>query len=365
MTPSAPSLRHADPLGFIAQVVENLPDMVFVKDAGSLRFVLFNRAGEDLIGQKRDALLGKNDYDLFPKDQADFFTQKDREVLASGTPLDIPEEPIETPRGRRWLHTKKVPLLAEDGTPQYLLGISEDITERRRVERMKDDLLSVASHELRSPTAAMVGTLQLLEARLGDQLDARSRETLELAKENGRRMIELLETCLDAERVEQDSAALDLVHLDLGEVAADAVRLNQPFADRYSVRYVLIEAAPDAIVEGDRARLMQVLTNVMTNAAKFSPEGSTVEVAVVAEGDAYRVTVRDQGPGIPASFQARVFDKFSRARSRESAAREGAGLGMRIAQELIERMGGEIGFESTVGEGTTFWVALRALQAPR
>lgn len=120
---------------FITSVLENLPNMIFVKDAKGLRFVRFNKAGEELLGYRRDELLGKNDYDIFPKEEADFFTAKDREVLRSGCLLDIPEEPIQTKdSGVRFLHTKKIPICGADGTPQYLLGISEDITERKQAE---------------------------------------------------------------------------------------------------------------------------------------------------------------------------------------------------------------------------------------
>jgi PAS domain S-box-containing protein len=118
--------------GFVQSILENIPNMIFVKDAKHLRFLRFNRAGEDLLGYSRDELLGKNDYDFFPKAEADFFTGKDREVLADGGLVDIPEEPIQTrARGRRILHTKKIPILDEQGHPLYLLGISEDITEQK------------------------------------------------------------------------------------------------------------------------------------------------------------------------------------------------------------------------------------------
>ncbi len=127
------NLRHSEV--FINSVLENLPSMIFVKDAKSLRFLRFNMAGEELLGYRRDELLGKNDYDIFPKEEADFFTAKDREVLRSGSLLDIPEEPIQTKdNGLRFLHTKKIPICGTDGTPQYLLGISEDITDRKQAE---------------------------------------------------------------------------------------------------------------------------------------------------------------------------------------------------------------------------------------
>jgi PAS domain S-box-containing protein len=120
---------------FVMSVLENIPNMIFIKDAKNLRFVELNKAGEDLLGYCRDEMIGKNDYDFFPPDEADFFTQKDREVLESGRLWDIPSEPIQTRyRGTRILHTKKIPLCDESGKPHYLVGISEDITERQMME---------------------------------------------------------------------------------------------------------------------------------------------------------------------------------------------------------------------------------------
>ena len=128
---------------FLNNIVENIPDMIFVKDAEALRFVRFNRAGEELLGYSRDELIGKNDYDMFPKNEADFFTSKDRNVLGSKQPVDISEEAIQTRhKGERILHTKKIPILDKDGNPQYLLGISEDITERKRVDEERIRLVT-------------------------------------------------------------------------------------------------------------------------------------------------------------------------------------------------------------------------------
>jgi two-component system, sensor histidine kinase len=125
---------------FMDSVIENIPNMIFVKDAKSLRFVRFNKAGEDLVGHSREELLGKNDYDFFPVEQADFFTSKDREVLNGRRVVDIPEEPLQTKWGIRFLHTKKIPIVDKSGHPQYLLGISEDITERKVAETQRISL---------------------------------------------------------------------------------------------------------------------------------------------------------------------------------------------------------------------------------
>ncbi|MCK9364589.1 MAG: transporter substrate-binding domain-containing protein [Syntrophales bacterium] len=134
------ALRRMNTL--LDSVVENIPNMIFLKDAGNLRFVRFNRAGEDLLGHSREDLLGKSDYDFFPKEQADFFTEKDRDVLRGKELVDIPEEPLQTRnKGKRTMHTKKVPILNAKGEPEYLLGISEDITERKQAERRLQDTL--------------------------------------------------------------------------------------------------------------------------------------------------------------------------------------------------------------------------------
>ncbi|GEM_PF-635562 len=121
---------------FLASVVENIPDMIFVKEARTLRFVRFNRAGEELLGHPRESMLGKNDYDLFPAEEADGFTARDRQALTGRKVVDIPEERVQTrKKGERLLHTKKIPLLNEQGEPAYLLGISEDITDRKKAEK--------------------------------------------------------------------------------------------------------------------------------------------------------------------------------------------------------------------------------------
>ena len=130
---------------FLDLVLENIPNMIFVKDAQELRFLRFNKAGEDLLGYSRKDLIGKNDYDFFPKEQAEFFTSRDKDVLEKGDVLDIPEEPIETKQGQRWLHTKKIPIIGPAG-PLYLVGISEDVTERK----MQQDKISEMNEALQA-----------------------------------------------------------------------------------------------------------------------------------------------------------------------------------------------------------------------
>ncbi len=140
---------------FLDSIVENIPDMIFVKDAKDLRFVRFNKAGEKLLGFDRKDLIGKSDIDFFPPEEANFFIKKDREVLMSGKLHDIPEEVIHTKNGSRMLHTKKIPIFDENGTPQYLLGISEDITERQLLEGRLQQYMQDLEKKVRERTAKL------------------------------------------------------------------------------------------------------------------------------------------------------------------------------------------------------------------
>ena len=147
---------------FIESILENLPAMVFVKDAADLRFVRFNAAGEALLGFSRADLLGKSDFDFFPAEEARHFVEKDRQVLAGRVVLDIPEEPIHTHHGLRHLHTKKIPILDDDGDPLYLLGISEDVTELKA----SGEALRARTEELETARALLVQNEQRLRVLL-------------------------------------------------------------------------------------------------------------------------------------------------------------------------------------------------------
>lgn len=167
------SLRESQ--SFLNSVIENIPNMIFVKDAKYLRFVRFNKAGEELLGHKRVLLIGKNDYDFFPKEQADFFTENDKLVLQGRVVVDIPEETVSTRQGLRYLHTKKIPIFDKHGTPQYLLGISEDITKRKEAELQRMQLIQEQSaRSVAEKTAERLKFLSDASATLNESLDVHS-----------------------------------------------------------------------------------------------------------------------------------------------------------------------------------------------
>ena len=186
-----------------------------------LRFVLFNKAGEDLLGFPREDLIGKNDYELFPPEEADFFTAQDRGVLERRELTDIPEEPIQTAhKGVRYLHTKKIPLYDSQGRPEYLLGISEDITElKQTVEqlqqakiaaeaatRAKSEFLANMSHEIRTPMNGVIGMTQLA---LDTDLTPEQREYLDMVKASAESLLTILNDILDFSKIEAGKLSLD------------------------------------------------------------------------------------------------------------------------------------------------------------
>jgi PAS domain S-box-containing protein len=367
-------LRRAN--AFLDSILENIPSMIFVKDAQELRFVRFNRAGEELLGYSKADLLGKNDYDFFPRAEADFFTGKDREVLAERKLLNIPEEPIETrARGTRILHTKKIPIVDHHGNPQFLLGISEDITELKeaqdalrqakeeaeRASRAKSEFLSRMSHELRTPLNAILGFGQLLEM---DSLDAEQRDSVAHILGAGRHLLGLIDEVLDIARIEAGRLTLSLEPVDMRTVLDEVRSLIRPLAEegRVEVR-AESPAAGDLYVLADRQRLKQVLLNLLSNAVKYNREAGSVTVwCDPARENRVRLNVRDTGPGIPPDKLGHLFTPFERLGA-ETTRVEGTGLGLALSKGLMDAMGGAIGVESTPGQGSLFWVDLRRAEA--
>jgi len=372
---STDALREAH--AFLDSMLENIPNMIFVKDAKELRFVRFNKAGEDLLGYSREDLIGKNDYDFFPASEAEFFTSRDRDVLNGRTLVDIPEEPIHTAhKGPRILHTKKIPILDEEGRPRFLLGISDDITERKEAEealrkakqeaeranQAKSEFLSRMSHELRTPLNAVLGFAQLLEI---EALTAEQRESVEHILKGGRHLLGLIDEVLDISRIESGRLSISLEPVLLNDVIREALDLIHPLAARWNVR---LDGRPsesdDFYVLADRQRLKQVLLNFLSNAAKFNRPGGKVSVSVEdAPGDRLRVNVTDTGPGIPPEKMGRLFTPFDRLGAEERGV-EGTGLGLALSKRLVEVMGGAVGVESAAGQGSTFWVELARVESP-
>ena len=352
---------------FVDAILENIPNMVFVKEAKELRFVRFNRAGEELLGIPRAQMMGKNDFDFFPTSEAEFFVQKDRETLDGKKLVDIAQEPIQTGQGQRWLHTKKVPVCDEHGTPQYLLGISEDITERLafigeltsardRAEAANRELEAFSysvAHDLRAPLRAIDGFAQALLEDYASALDANGQRHLDRIRNAAQRMAILIDALLDLSRVTR--AELRREPVDLAKLARIALAMLERSDPERKVDIIVPGELP---ARGDPKLLSIVFDNLLGNAWKFTAraEHPRIEVGCKTDDGERVYFISDNGAGFDNAYRDKLFGVFQRLHKASDF--PGTGIGLATVRRILERHGGRIWADGEVGKGATFYFTL-------
>ena len=242
------------------------------------------------------------------------------------------------------------------GRPSYFVAQIQDISEQREMERLKTEFVSVVSHELRTPLTSIRGSLGLMLGTMSNALPAKAARLLEIAHTNCERLIVLINDILDIDKIASGHMRFDMQRRPLAAMVRKSAQATESYAQRFNVRLEVESSIEEAWIVVDEDRFAQVLSNLLSNASKFSPPNGVVAVAVrVALGRA-RVSVTDQGPGIPEDFRGRIFERFSQADSSISRRAGGTGLGLHISRQIVERMSGAIGFDTAAGRGTTFWI---------
>jgi PAS domain S-box-containing protein len=314
--------------------------------------LLFGYTEAELLGSKVETFL------VLPELRGEFARQW-TDLIASREP--IAGLKIRSPRRDglqvvcEWTVT---PLVNPEGTVIAVIAQGQDVTRQLEAERMKKEFTSTLSHELRTPLTSIIGSLQLINSGVLGDLDQDVAELTGVAERNGTRLLDLINDLLDIDKIESGKLTLVPEVFKLGELVREATVLNKAFGERFKVRFELAAAMQDRVVHADRKRLIQVMTNLLSNAAKFSPEGGVVEVTIEESGPNVRVGIHDRGPGIPESFRSRIFGRFAQADSTTARQKGGTGLGLAISKRLVEMMQGSIGFEAREGGGTTFWFEL-------
>jgi PAS domain S-box-containing protein len=243
--------------------------------------------------------------------------------------------------------------------PRFV-AVVRDITERIRVDRMKAEFVSTVSHELRTPLSSIAGSLGLLAGGAAGELNDRVKRLITIAHTNADRLVRLINDILDVEKLESGKMRFDNLRVELAPAVRQAIDENKGFARSHDVALEFAYTDARAYSWVDPDRLAQVLTNLLSNAIKFSPAGSTVTVLLTPGAESHRITVRDQGPGIPEAFRPHIFGKFAQADSSDTRSKGGTGLGLSIVREIMTRMGGSVSFDSVAEQGTNFHVDLPA-----
>lgn len=248
--------------------------------------------------------------------------------------------------------------IAEGESVRFGFAIYRDITERKKIDKLKTEFVSTVSHELRTPLTSIHGSLGLIMSGVAGEISPEVKSLLDITRKNSERLIGLVNDILDIEKIEAGRMNFHMTVFDLGEVARKSIDLNRAYGEKFQVGFELDMSAGKAMVRADRDRLLQVMSNFLSNAAKFSSPGDTVKVLLDCADGRVRYSVEDRGTGIPEDFREKVFEKFTQADSSDTRHKGGTGLGLSISKGIVEMHGGQIGFRSEEGKGTTFFFEL-------
>jgi PAS domain S-box-containing protein len=318
-----------------------------------------NHAAEILFGYAAAELVGGHVRKLVVPEFHKEFERTWRELIASRE--SVAGLKIRNPRRDgieiicEWTVT---PLVNFQHQVIAVIAQGRDVTAQLEAERMKKEFTSTLSHELRTPLTSIIGSLQLINSGVMGTVEKDVAELTVVAERNGQRLLDLINDILDVEKIESGKLTLAPEVMPVDELVRESMLLNRAFAERFKVRFESHGDVPDRMVRADRKRLLQVMANLLSNAAKFSPEGGVIEISTEDAGPNVRVAVHDRGSGIPEAFRSRIFGRFTQADSTATRQKGGTGLGLAICKRLIELMQGRIGFDDRPGGGTSFWFEL-------
>jgi len=344
-------------------VVNNVTEgIITTNDKGIIES--FNPAAENLFGYLATEVISKNISLLVPDSHsashdryiANYLRHGKSHIVGLGREVEGKRKdgsvfPLEVTVSEMWVEGERM-----------FCSVMRDITERKKLDKMKDEFVSTVSHELRTPLTSIRGSLGVLASGKLGEFPAKASNLLNIANNNSERLLFLINDLLDMEKLASGKMEFQYKPLELNNFLQEAVEANQGYGEQYSVNFIISKSQQDLLIYADRNRMMQVLSNLLSNAAKFSPEGSSVEISAVLNNDIIRISVSDHGSGIPEEFQSQIFERFTQVDGSSTRSVGGTGLGLNIAKAIVEKHCGKIGFTSHSGGGTTFYVDLPRLE---
>ncbi len=342
-------------------LIDSTPAMICYIDR-DFHFRMVNKTYAEHFGMVASEMVGRNFRDLFAPARLRQVEHHFQSAM-QGTPVSYERTSLSAGGVECDLLVRYVPNIDDDGSVGGVFVLLTDVSELKKLDRMKSEFVSTVSHELRTPLTSIRGSLGLLAGGVAGNLPDEASDLLGIAQKNCERLIKIINDILDIEKIESGDLTVELVRADLMNLVEDAVKQNSGYAAEREVELIIVERLAAAPVAVDAARIAQVMANLLSNAAKYTSARGRVEVRVTPNGAGFRVLVKDYGPGISPSFRARIFQRFSQSDSSDTRRLGGTGLGLAISKSIIERCSGSIGFESAPGEGATFFFDLPAAAA--
>lgn len=343
--------------------VENAPNGMALIDPDG-RLLKVNPALCTLLGFDADELTAMPLRVIPHEDDVDFDRDSLRNLYRGDMDTCRVEKRLLHKSGRQIHVLLSMSLIRDhDGSAKYYVAQAMDITERMEMDRIKSEFISIVSHELRTPLTSIRGSLGLLTGKIFKGVPDTAQKLIDIAYKNCERLILLINDILDIDKIASGKMRFDMRPETVEPLLAEAVESIRGYADDLGLRVQLEPLASGLTLNVDRDRFIQVLNNLLSNAVKFSPRDGAIELRAERRESRVRVMVSDHGPGIAPEFQDRLFNKFFQADASSTREKGGTGLGLHISRQIIEHMGGQIGFDTQVGEGTTMWIELPALAA--
>ncbi len=338
---------------FLAAIIETEPECVkLLASDGSI--LMMNRAGLDMIQEESfDRVNGKTLYPFIDPEYVEAFETVIKDVF-NGKHGHL-EFRIIGAKGRPlWLETHAVPLRNDNGEIISLLGITANITERKEMDRLKDEMISAVSHEMRTPLTAMLGYIEFIMENRVDEVQ--TREYLGIVHKEAERLNELIGNFLDMQRLKARQEVCDYKPLEVRPLLEQAATLFASASNKYRIT---VEASAELpLVAGNEEDIRTVLNNLLSNAIKFSPRGGNIVLGARPEDGNVTLWVKDEGIGIATEEQDRIFDRFYRVDNTARRTTGGTGLGLALVKKIALAHGGRAWVESVVGKGSTFYVSL-------